>query len=91
VGAFGRRSQIDGNSGEDEIMTSESSCNILAEEAGVAILDLSSRENAEKNEMRPARPNRAQRILGDVRFVTKWRIVVSSFEASNDCSRPGGS
>ncbi len=60
---FGRRSQIDGKSGDDEITTIECWCAIVAGEeekaAAVAILDLSSRETP----MRPARRTRAPRLV----------------------------
>src|SRR5690349_21256863 len=63
LAAFGRRSQIDGNSGDDEITRTASWGAIRAgeEEKGlrVAILDLPSRETP----MRPARPTLAQRFL----------------------------
>ena len=63
--AFERRSQIEGNSGDDEMTTTECRCAILAGEeakvAAVAILDLSSRETP----TRPARRTRAQKLVGD--------------------------
>lgn len=66
--AFGTRSQIDGNSGDDEIITMESWHAIRAGEeecrSAVAMLDLSSRENP----MRPARPSPTQKVLRGVRL-----------------------
>lgn len=74
--AFGRRSQMDGNSGEDEITMTELSCAILAgDEASkppVAILGLSSSAN-EARDARSARPRLARRMLGDDRVAAKRR------------------
>jgi hypothetical protein len=66
--AFVTRSQIDGNSGDDEMTMRESWCAILAGEEEsmppAAMLGLSSRNTA----LRPARPILAQRILEDGSF-----------------------